>query len=123
MSGLSVKLPLSKDRQDGYGTNKSTQSMAAQNLKMLLLTIPGERVMIPDFGVGIKKYIFENMNRDTYVEIEAKIHEQVKKYLPYILITNVRFKDYHAPSSNTLGIRISYIITTIRAAGTLSVAV
>ena len=30
--------------------------MIKQNLKMLILTNPGERVMDPEFGVGIKQF-------------------------------------------------------------------
>jgi phage baseplate assembly protein W len=124
MSGMSTKLPLSKDNIDGFALNKGVGSMAAQNLKMLILTNPGERMMVPDFGVGIKTFLFEMMDRDTYTKIEAKIYEQVEKYLPYILITNISFRDLEkASGSNTLGVRIAYAITTIGASGALNITV
>jgi phage baseplate assembly protein W len=54
MSSLGVKLPLARDASDGYGMIKSFKTMIRQNFKMLLLTSPGERIMEPNFGVGLK---------------------------------------------------------------------
>ncbi len=58
--GFSVKLPLSTDKIDGpYVLNKTLESTIKQNLKMLVLTEPGERVMNGNFGVGLKRLLFE----------------------------------------------------------------
>ena len=56
--GLSPKLPLTKDPQDGYALNKEYVELVQQNLKMILLTAPGERIMEPEFGVGLRNYLF-----------------------------------------------------------------
>ena len=56
MNGISPKLPLLVDKQDGpYGLNKRLNQSIKQNFKNLILTSPGERVMIPEFGVGLKR--------------------------------------------------------------------
>ena len=60
MASLSVALPLQVDDSDGFVMNKSIGAVVKQNLKMLILTIPGERVMEPNFGAGIARYLFEN---------------------------------------------------------------
>mgnify|MGYP000439218146 FL=1 len=60
MAGLSPKLPLTKDPQDGYALNKEYVELVQQNLKMILLTAPGERIMEPEFGVGLRNYLFQN---------------------------------------------------------------
>ena len=57
---LGVSLPLTQDSADGWTLLYSVRRTLRQNFKMLILTNPGERVMIPDFGVGISKYLFEN---------------------------------------------------------------
>ena len=59
MAGISPKLPLTRDKQDGYALNKTELDSIKQNVKMVVLTSPGERVMDPSFGVGIRKYLFE----------------------------------------------------------------
>ena len=47
--------------------------------------------MIPDFGVGIRKYLFENQ-ADASHQIEKRLHEQVDKYMPYVEIERVAFR-------------------------------
>ena len=59
MRGLSPKLPLTRNSETGYSLNKTYRDMVKQNIKMLLLTAPGERIMDSNFGVGLKTYLFE----------------------------------------------------------------
>ena len=56
MASIGVALPLTRSDIDGFTMHKRIKDAAKQNLKMLLLTIPGERVMDPDYGVGMKKF-------------------------------------------------------------------
>ncbi len=112
MSSLSVALPLRYSTTDGYEMNKSIKNMLKQNLKMLILTNPGERVMEPNFGVGIQGYLFENFSSSTYAEINEKIKQQVKLYIPAIRILRVSFDDANV-DRNTLGISILYSIPKI----------
>ena len=64
MASLAPKLPLTLDSGDGYTSIKILKTMIKQNFKMLILTNPGERVMNPDFGVGIRQFLFENFQSD-----------------------------------------------------------
>jgi phage baseplate assembly protein W len=51
--GISAKLPLAYPKSDGpYLLTKDLTENTKQNLKTLIFTNPGERVMILDFGVG-----------------------------------------------------------------------
>ena len=60
MAGISPKLPLVTDPADGpYLLTKTVAEATKQNLKNLILTQPGERVMDPFFGVGIRSFLFE----------------------------------------------------------------
>ena len=118
MNGISPKLPLHRSSIDGYGLTKSFYEVARQNFKMLILTSPGERVMEPEFGVGIRSYLFEEMRDSTYSAIQSRIYDQVKKYMPFIEITNISF---HSQATmiggatadldrNYLGMQITYEI-------------
>ena len=97
-SGLSVALPLTlSDVFGAYNLNTNFFDLAQQNLKMLLLTAPGEKMMDPNFGVGLKTYLFEMNAEDTYDRITEKILEQVKIYLPFIKIDDIK---YGIPENN-----------------------
>jgi phage baseplate assembly protein W len=89
-NGLSAALPLIVDETDGpYRLNKTINELARQNLKMIILTNPGERVMDPLFGVGLQQYLFENQSNTLTSSILGRISAQVGKYLPYISLENV----------------------------------
>ena len=92
MAGRSPKLPLGRDPQDVYALNKTIRQVARQNLKMLVLTSPGERIMLPEFGVGIRHYLFENATDEAFLTLRSRIIEQARIYLPYITINSVNFR-------------------------------
>jgi uncharacterized protein len=88
--GISVKLPLSYDEVDGpFLLNKDLKEVVRQNLKNLMLTEPGERVMDADFGVGLKRLLFEPIHPVTYDKIKIRIRQQVKKYMPFLGLDNI----------------------------------
>tara|TARA_R110000824_G_scaffold149430_1_gene319749 strand:- start:1766 stop:2167 length:402 start_codon:yes stop_codon:yes gene_type:complete len=103
MSGKSPKLPLGTNSQDGYALNKTFRQVARQNLKMMVLTSPGERIMIPDFGVGIRQYLFENATDEAFFTLKNRIFEQARKYVPYITINSVRFRQ---EDPSTIGVSL-----------------
>jgi len=107
MSGMSPKLPLTRDPENGYALNKTLKSVARQNLKMLILTAPGERIMIPDFGVGLRNYLFENITDEVLYLIRNNIIEQAKEYIPYITINSVDFHQEESRDSTGLSLEPS----------------
>ena len=112
MATLGVKLPITRNDIDGFTMIGDFHSLIKQNLKMLILTNPGERVMIPDFGVGIQSYLFQNFSESTFNEIDNNIKEQVEKYLPVVTVNRVRFSD-SSPDTNTLQISLEYSIPAL----------
>ena len=114
MSSLGVKLPLTLDDTDGFTMLSNLKTLLRQNLKMLILTAPGERVMEPDFGAGLRNYLFSNFGEDTPVVIDRKIREQVKIYMPLIDLIDIQFDTSSiAQDANTLGIRIIYSVPDV----------
>ena len=126
MAGLAVKLPLSRNNKGGYSLIQTYDELAAQNLKMLVLTCPGERIMDPEFGVGARRFLFENMGQSTFRSFEVRLRQQQQKYLPYLKIENIEFLTSEVDQTlgdNFLGIRISYFnkVTNIRNALSLPI--
>jgi hypothetical protein len=113
MSSFGVQLPLSRDSADGFTSLKSIKRTISQNLKMLILTNPGERIMDVEYGVGLKRYLFSSKTDLVQSQIEEKVREQVLAYLPVVSIREIRFRP--DPHSNTLGISIIYEIPDIGA--------
>ena len=118
MSSLSVKLPLTRDSGDGFEMIKSFKSMIKQNFKMLLLTEKGERVMDPEFGVGLKRFLFENFNNSTFSKMERAILDQSAIYLPILDIEEIVFNSV-PDNQNSLSIKIAYSIPNLNTADLL----
>lgn len=111
--GLSPKLPLTRDYEDGYSMNKTYKEMVKQNVKMLLLTAPGERIMDPRFGVGLRNFLFENAGQSLHADIESEIMRQLQLYMPFVQIVEINFHDSDTNNllpANYLRIEFKYFI-------------
>jgi phage baseplate assembly protein W len=60
-----------------------------QNLKMLLLTRPGEYVMDANYGVGLPDYLFLQEQEIDTGGLESRIRSQADSYMPYMTISNL----------------------------------
>ena len=87
MSGLAAKLPLTiTSAKEAYSLLQTIEQVAAQNIKMIVFTNPGERVMDADFGVGIKRFLFKQNVIQTHDALRSRIQNLINKYLPYVKI-------------------------------------
>ena len=78
------------------------------NLINLLLTEPGERIMEPTFGLGLKNKLFEN--NINVEELKINIGDKINQFIPQINLVNVDAQLIE--NSHTLMIQISYRITS-----------
>tara|TARA_R110000824_G_scaffold399263_1_gene604520 strand:+ start:36250 stop:36642 length:393 start_codon:yes stop_codon:yes gene_type:complete len=114
MSGISPKLPLVTDRTDGsYQLNKTVQESIKQNLRSLMLTNPGEKVMDPEFGAGLQGFLFEPTADPAVRGIKNTIILQVKKYMPFIKVLDID-TSFGIPvlgeSEQLLKVKVSFLI-------------
>tara|TARA_R100000808_G_C2155205_1_gene167097 strand:+ start:3624 stop:3989 length:366 start_codon:yes stop_codon:yes gene_type:complete len=108
MASIGVRLPLQYDSSNGFGMLKTLPGMVKQNFKMLLFTIPGERIMQPNFGVGVLTYLMSNFSEDAMPLLRERIYSQTELYLPVITIEDIEFSA--DPDSNFVQMRIIYRI-------------
>ena len=82
---IGVAFPL--DETNMFIGTPTTTEQVKSNLINLLMTEQGERLYEPNFGVGIQRYLFE---QDLPLEdLEEKVKNQVRIYIPEILIDNI----------------------------------
>lgn len=115
MQGYSPKLPLAYDKgEDGaFSLNKTIIESIRQNLKMLLLTIPGERPMDSSFGVGLERYIFELDNSNLRESVRGKIQQQINKYMNFIQINEINISPPQSNDQQIMFILIRYSVPSI----------
>lgn len=110
MPGISPKVPLMISNTDGaYELNKNYAESAKQNLKNLVLTSPGEKLTDPNFGVGVREYLFENSTTnsgdDVIGDIAGRINSQVSTYMRYL---NIKSITSTSNEPNVVSFRIDY---------------
>lgn len=114
-SGYDANLPLRVDNVDMFYTlSKTLKDNIKQNIKMLFLTSPGERMMVPQYGVGLRNFLFE---QDPAQDLVERIYSQVAVFLPEITILKLdvnrgdRLTEKKTGQGNTLVVSFFYEIT------------
>jgi uncharacterized protein len=79
-----------------------------QAIRIILLTAPGERVMRPDFGAGLKALIFAPMNTTTTALAQHAVETALIQWEPRI--DNIQVVVTTQPAIGCLSIDIRYRI-------------
>jgi phage baseplate assembly protein W len=95
---LGMQYPLVKTPR-GILAQKNGINQIKADLLQLLLTNPGERVMLPSYGTPLRTLLFEP--NDAILEIRAKqmIADAILIWEPRIVITNIEVKNQIERSS------------------------
>jgi uncharacterized protein len=97
------------DGEAVFNSSYTTKEQVKSNLINLLLTSPGERLLNPNFGVGIRDLLFEQViDKETVL---IRITDGAQLYLPEIEIVDVFIKreDLNTtPELHTVRISIHY---------------
>ncbi len=111
MYGIAPKLPIASDDNYRLQNTETIEENTQQNLKNIILTAPGERVMDPSFGVGLRNYLFEPNLPMARGRLESAIDSQVAKYMPFVRIDDLFISE---DDSNRLSIKLRYSIKGIK---------
>ena len=118
VNSINLKFPLKSYRRGFFQGNTDTISAVRENIKTLLLTRKGERVMHANLGTSIpvlQGQLFETVNKDqTFENIRLEIESAIKQYLPYIRVINIRMitqDEEPELGNNKIRISMDYTIT------------
>ena len=95
--------------QGGFHLSYTTKEQAFSNLRNLVLTSTGERVMHPNFGCNVWTVLFEPLSQGSVNRLTERIKKQVAMWLPYINLmkVNIDFSE-----ENQLNITIDFALYT-----------
>ena len=103
--------PLSSGENDAFEMYDDVKKQISFYLKCLLLTSPGENISDPDYGVGLRSYLFEPNNDSIKGTISSKIQNQISRYLNYLQVSEISVDSSSSDiDSNSLNIKIVYYI-------------
>ena len=105
---VGIKLPFGKPN-GLFAQSYTTEEQATSNLKNLLLTRKGERPYQPLFGSDVYSLLFENIDLDLDERISDTLSEDIKFWLPYIVIDNIDVQS--EPDRNFVKIQLRFRVT------------
>ncbi len=88
-----------------------------ESLQILLATIPGERVMLPDYGCLIHQHVFDVLGETLFTEIKGLIGHAILHYEPRINLENISYSE--DPYEGRLLIELEYTIIQTNARSNL----
>ncbi len=96
-----------------FFVNYTTLTQAKDNLKNLILTKKGERMMQPNFGCDIWRVLFEPIGDNIEQIIENSIINAVSEWLPYLNIDTIIFDyDENDIDTNRITLEIKFSLVS-----------
>ena len=92
---IGIDLPFHKsDGVEGYFKSTTTTIDAVKNnIKNLLMTHQGERLMRPLFGNPFRQNLYEQMTEDSQIKLMTSMRDLITNWFPYVQISEFRMKD------------------------------
>jgi len=84
-----LAFPLGQIISGGAFAKSSGSKMVRDGLMQLLKTERGERVMLPNYGVSLKKYLFQPLDEQTFENIKSEILTSISRYTPNVEVLKI----------------------------------
>jgi phage baseplate assembly protein W len=76
--------------QKGYFSKMADTEVVKSNLRQLIMTEPGERLMLPNFGCPLKSLLFMPLDNEVITEMRERIFYSIDTYLPTVKVLSLR---------------------------------
>lgn len=116
-----LNFPSGEVASAGYFRKISGNKLLMGTLKQLLLTEKGERVMIPNFGVNIRRFLFDPFDEDTFMGIREEVLDAIEQFLPTVRV--LKFAAYNMNNAGISGISINLTVQDISSSNLVEVEV
>jgi phage baseplate assembly protein W len=114
---VGVNLPFSGPAV--FISNYQTKDAIKNNLINFFLTNPGERVLNPTFGGGLRAFVFEQITLDNLNFLREDINQKLTLYFPNIIVEDLIVTGN--PDLNTINVTLKYSITNTSVYDTLEI--
>ena len=86
---VGITLPIQRGEDGYFRQSFKTFDQVRSNLKNLLLTKKGERILQPEFGSGLHDLLFNPATEKFEEDLETTINDAVAKWLPYVIVEDI----------------------------------
>lgn len=84
---VGVSLPFSA--KDVFTSTYTTKDALKSNLINFMLTGKGERVLNPDFGIGLRSMLFEQATQNTRDQIDYMVRKGLSDWFPQVVVNTL----------------------------------
>jgi phage baseplate assembly protein W len=103
---IGVSLPF--DGPGVFNSTYTTKDQIKSNLVNLLLTDIGERVMNPNFGCNLRKFLFEGITINNSEILINSLTDSISIFVPQITVNDITLDP--SPDSNSVSLTVSYVL-------------
>ena len=113
--GVGWSFPVSAS--GGDTATSAYEEDVSESILIILQTNPGERIMRPTFGAGLRDFVFEPVNTTTMALLQTRVQESLIDWEPRIDVQSVVVTA--TGELNTLNIDIAYLVRATNTAANL----
>jgi phage baseplate assembly protein W len=116
--GRGWAFPVQLDPITGAVATAQAEDDVQQAIHIILGTVPGERVMHPDFGCGIHEMVFTVIDASAMTRIASMVRAQLTRYEARVELTEVSVDPFRA-AEGRLDVTVAYRIRRTNQLGNL----
>lgn len=105
--GVGLRLPMLPTQEAPRITLLGGAALVRQSIEQILFTEPGERVMLPEFGCGLRRFVMAPNTVAIRTAIREEVNQALALWEPRIRVTDVSVTPDDQPT--LLWIDISYV--------------
>jgi Bacteriophage baseplate protein W len=122
------RYPLGIDAGAGQVARANYADHVSQLIEQLLLTSPGERVCLPEFGCGLRRLVFANQSAALLATVRIQVQQSITRWLAdQVQLTDVSVLAGADPANGLdegeLLITVSYTVVDTQTPSTVTVKV
>tara|TARA_R110000851_G_scaffold157088_1_gene299887 strand:+ start:430 stop:831 length:402 start_codon:yes stop_codon:yes gene_type:complete len=111
MSFYGPTWPLTNGNKDLFKMNEDLKQQINFELKNLLLTSPGENISDMNYGIGLRRFLFEQNIESVRDSVIDAVSENIVKYMNYIVLNSIEVSSSPEDVDNySLSLKIVYSI-------------
>jgi len=114
--GIATPVRFSQSNSSLFEMNSNMAAVIKDNLRNLIATNHGERLMLCDFGANLLPLAFELGNENADTAAIGRITQAVSKYMPYVVLGT--FEPITEPGLNgkvaKVGVRVTFTVPALQ---------
>lgn len=107
--GRGWAFPVLPDSATGELLYRAGTDKVAESIRIILETEPGERIMRPTFGCGLKRYLMQPNTVATRALIKRDVESALRSFEPRIAVTHVDVSPGEDPALVLITISYSHV--------------